>query len=265
MAGNMAMAAPDDAQRALAEQGYYVVQGVLRGAVLEQIREAIYRIARFDRESGWFQDYAFGNDRSANQRLWNLISRDPVFCQLVEHELALDFVKSLIGWPALLSSTSANLVVTDEDNTAIHADQCYMPEPWAAPHGVNIAWCVDDFVAANGATLVAPGSHRLNRSHRADEVLPEFVPVEAPAGSMIVMDGRLWHSTGRNRSGQPRAGIFNWYTLPIYMPQENWFLSANPALRQFGSEAMQTLLGFRPGIMGRVNGLDPASLSPASR
>ena len=74
---------------------------------------------------------------------------------------------------------------------------------------------------------------------------------------MIVIEGRTWHRTGRNLTDKPRAGIFNWYTLPIYLPQENWFLSLNPAIRQFGSENLLTLLGFRPQIVGRVNGLEP--------
>jgi ectoine hydroxylase-related dioxygenase (phytanoyl-CoA dioxygenase family) len=248
------------ARESLSTRGYCVIERALEPALRMRIQEAVYRIAEFERSVGWTSRYAFGNDATANQRIWNLLSRDPLFCQLVEHDLAIAFVTEVIGWPALLSSTSANIVVNDDENTAIHADQSYMPEPWGSAHGVNIAWTVDDFTSANGATRVAPGSHRLNRAHRPDEELPEFVPVEAPAGSMIVMDGRVWHTTGRNLSGRPRCGIFNWYTLPIYLPQENWYLSLNPAVRQFGSERLLTLLGFRPGLMGRVNGLQPTGL-----
>ncbi len=244
----------------LAEQGYCLIEGVLDGEQLAEIQDSLHRLARFDRESGWVRDYGFGNDATANQRIWNLISRDPIFARLVEHPTALDFVRGVIGWPALLSSTSANVVVADDDNIAVHADMAYMPEPWAKPHGVNIAWFIDDFTAENGATLARPGSHHLNRDWREADGLDGFIPVEGKAGTMLVMDGRLWHSTGRNRSGKPRAGIFNWYTLPIYLPQENWFLSLNPALRQFGSDELLTLLGFKPGLMGRVNGQQPGRL-----
>jgi ectoine hydroxylase-related dioxygenase (phytanoyl-CoA dioxygenase family) len=118
---------------------------------------------------------------------------------------------------------------------------------------VNIAWAIDAFTADNGATRVVPRSHLLNRRPQPGEEM-EFRPVEAPAGAMIVMDGRTWHRTGRNLTARPRAGIFNWYTLPIYLPQENWFLSLDPAIRQFGSETLQVLLGFRPDMLGRVNG-----------
>jgi len=84
-----------------------------------------------------------------------------------------------------------------------------------------------------------------------------LIPAEAPAGSAIVMEGRLWHTSGENRSqGRRRAGIFAVYTLPILLPQENHFLSLDPAVRQFGSETLQTLLGFRPQVLGRVNGME---------
>jgi len=81
-------------------------------------------------------------------------------------------------------------------------------------------------------------------------------PVIAPAGSLMVMDGRTYHTNGANTCGTSRAAIFAVYTLQWLMPQENWFLSINPSIRQFGSETLQTLFGFRPAIFGRVNGLD---------
>ena len=52
----------------------------------------------------------------------------------------------------------------------LHADQIFVPEPWAsAPQGLNVAWCLDDFTEANGATRFAPGSHERNRAPTAAE------------------------------------------------------------------------------------------------
>jgi ectoine hydroxylase-related dioxygenase (phytanoyl-CoA dioxygenase family) len=132
--------------------------------------------------------------------------------------------------------------------------------PWPAnPQGVNVAWCIDDFTEANGATRIVPGSHRLNRKPTADEAAKDSVALEAPAGSIIVMESRVWHETGNNRTeAQRRAGIFAWYTRPIYRQQENWFLSLNPAVRQFASDDMVVLLGYRTEGLGLVNGKSPA-------
>ncbi|HKC52079.1 MAG TPA: hypothetical protein VKF60_14890 [Myxococcota bacterium] len=63
---------------------------------------------------------------------------------------------------------------------------------------------------------------------------------------MVVMEGRLWHKTGWNRTPDERRGaIFACYTLPIYRTQENWFLSLDPTERLHASDTLPTLLGYK--------------------
>ena len=56
---------------------------------------------------------------------------------------------------------------------------------------------------------MVPGSHRLNRSAASmEEIMDETVAVEAPAGSLIVMESRVWHKTGANSTkDRKRAAI----------------------------------------------------------
>ncbi|HET6874670.1 MAG TPA: phytanoyl-CoA dioxygenase family protein [Acidimicrobiales bacterium] len=124
----------------------------------------------------------------------------------------------------------------------------------------NAAWCVDDFTAANGATCFVPGSHRQNRPPTADDLrAAPALPMEAPAGTLVVFDSRIWHRTGNNTTAdERRAGIFGWYTRPIYRTQENWFLSLDPAVRQFAGDDLLVLLGYRTTGLGLVNGASPA-------
>jgi ectoine hydroxylase-related dioxygenase (phytanoyl-CoA dioxygenase family) len=201
-------------------------------------------------------DYAHDE---TNQRVWNLLSRDPVFMDLAEHPSALTLVKSVFGWPALLGNISANITGPNGGEMVLHADQLFIPEPWPAePQGVNVAWCIDEFREDNGTTCFVPGSHRLHRNPKPEDVV-ETVPVEAPAGTMAVFESRVWHRTGFNQTkNERRAGIFGWYTRPIYRQQENWFLSLNPMIRQFASEEMLVLLGWKTTGLGLVNGASPA-------
>lgn len=247
-----------EAMRDLTEIGACIVTNALDPELLGEIRTALYRAAEADAKYGLKADYGYGGDDNINQRVWNLPSRDPAFCALAEHPIAMHFVRGLIGWPALLSSMSANITSGGGQSMILHADQGYMPRPWGGPHGVNVGWCIDDFTAANGATCFIPGSHHWNGEGQGqlDKYRDQLVPIEAPAGSALIMEGRLLHTNGINTNGVRRAGIFSWYTLPIYLPQENWFRSLNPAIVQTGSETLLTLLGYRPHILGRVNGLD---------
>lgn len=247
----------DEAYADLAQHGACVISDALEPALLAEIRTAVYRAAENDRKYKWGNTYQYGNDDGINQRIWNLPSRDPVFCHLAELPLVLEIVQNTLGWPALLSSMAANITGPGGSSMVIHADQGIIPEPWGwdRPMVLNIGFCIDDFTIENGATRVAFGSHHLDRNPRAGEPM-DLISVEVPAGSAVVLDGRTWHTSGENYSTARRAGIFSVYAMPIFMPQENWFLSLNPAVRQFGSETLQTLFGFRPQVMGRVNGME---------
>ena len=166
----------------VAEHGLAILPDVLAGAQLEAARSALYRAAAHDRARGREQKFAldYAGDET-NQRVWNLLSRDPVFADLAEHPTALAFVRASLGWPALLGNISANITGPGGGEMVLHADQIFVPEPWAPDaQGLNVCWCLDDFTEATGATRIVPGSHRLNRAPRPDEAQAETLAVEAP-------------------------------------------------------------------------------------
>jgi ectoine hydroxylase-related dioxygenase (phytanoyl-CoA dioxygenase family) len=251
----------DQALRDIRDHGLAIVPDVLAGDTLKRTREALYRAAESDRARGREQKFSldYGHDDS-NQRVWNVLSRDPLFEDLAEHRVALHFVRGVLGWPALLGNISANITGPGGGEMVLHADQIFVPEPWASePQGFNVAWCLDDFTEANGATRFVPGSHRLNRAPRPEEPDVATVPLEAPAGAVVAFESRVWHKTGNNRTpSERRAGVFSWYTKPIYRAQENWFLSLRPEIRQFASDDMLTLLGYKAEGLGLVYGASPA-------
>jgi ectoine hydroxylase-related dioxygenase (phytanoyl-CoA dioxygenase family) len=166
----------------------------------------------------------------------------------------------VLGWPALLGNISANITGPGGGEMVLHADQIFVPQPWPRKvQGINVCWCLDEFTEETGATRMVAGSHRLNRAPRPDEADAPTIAIEAPAGAVVVLDSRVWHKTGNNRSQRRRrAGVFAWYTRPIYRAQENWFLSLDPSARQFASDDMLVLLGWRTTGLGLVNGASPA-------
>ena len=248
----------DQAERDLAEHGICFVSDVLTAQQITDARDALYRAARHDeqrgvRQSGFGLDYGDGN-----HRVWNVLSRDPVFVELVEHPVALRLLRATLGWPALLGNLSANIATPGATGGVLHADQVFVPEPWSAePQGMNIAWCLDEFTAENGATRFVPESHRLNRGPTPEDD-DSSVPAIAPAGTMIAFESRVWHRTGENTtSDQNRAGLFAWYSRTIYRTQENWFLSLSPWVLENASDDLLTLLAYKSEGFGLVNGHSP--------
>ena len=120
----------DQAERDLAEHGICFVSGILSGEQLDEAHRALYRAARHDaergvRQSGFALDYGEGN-----HRVWNVLSRDPVFVDLVQHPAAMRMVRATIGWPALLGNLSANIATPGGAGGLLHADQIFVTEPW---------------------------------------------------------------------------------------------------------------------------------------
>jgi len=234
------------------EFGFTIYPDVLAGEELEYVREALFREAEWHRKAARHVPHPFDAQASTNVRVWNLVSKDPVFERMAVHPVALDYVRRVIGWPARLSTLSGNINYPGSKACMLHADQIWAPEPWApAPQGLNCGWCIDDFTAAKGSTRLVPGSHRYNRLPTPDDTDLPFVSVEAPAGSMIVFESRLWHQTGDFTASEGvRAAIFGFYQKPIYTPAENWFLQTKPEVLLRASDELLTVLGYRIPSLG---------------
>ena len=81
------------------------------------------------------------------------------------------------------------------------------------------------FSPTSGGTWVVPGSHRDHRNPRGEkDGIDQFKPianemqVEGRAGSVVMMDTRIWHSNAANLSREPRIAL-----VVRYAP---WWLSA---------------------------------------
>ena len=106
-----------------------------------------------------------------------------------------------------------------------HCDQStVMPEPWNELYALNAIWCLDDTDENNGATRYLPGRHRFQRFDEVpDDPKAAMLSFEAEAGSVILLDGRVWHSSGENRSDdRERALLFAFYTRSFLRLQNNW-------------------------------------------
>jgi len=118
-----------------------------------------------------------------------------------------------------------------------HTDHTFI---WTDPQScVGLWFAIQDATVDNGCMWTLPGGHRLpvkqhfRRAHpnegdgtgtRMDVLDPEpyptagLVPLEAEAGTVIVLDGRLPHLSGPNRSDRSRHA----YTLHAVDPSATW-------------------------------------------
>lgn len=244
----------DRARADLAETGLALLEGALTAEETRAARERLFAAAREDRERGRGYTYDQGE---ANQRVWVLLNRGPEFVDLVQRPFAIELVEHLLGRPLLLSNFSANITGPGGGPGPLHADQLYLPLPWPPyPVAANAAWLLTDFTARNGATLVAPGSHQWERAPAPGEPCEQLRPLEAPAGTAVLLDGRTWHRTGPNGSpDEHRVGLFAYYVRPYLRTQEVWHVSLDPEVRAAATPLLRELIGEQQFVtLGGVNG-----------
>jgi ectoine hydroxylase-related dioxygenase (phytanoyl-CoA dioxygenase family) len=116
----------------------------------------------------------------------------------------------------------------------------------APPAVGNVMWAVTDFTRHNGGTRIVPGSHLTGVN--PDPTVPHRVTtiaLEVRAGQAVVFDGRLWHSTGANRTQEPRYGILTTYCGPQFRQMENYPLMVREQVLERASARLRAILGFK--------------------
>ena len=207
------------------EQGWQIIADVLSPAQAREATDRLWAAAAESRRRGVDTHMPVLDPNAHNVRVFNLLDIDPLFRDLIRHPVALERVRSLLGDTFLISNFTANIARPGARSMPLHSDQALVvPEPWAHPWAMNIIWCLTDTTFENGATLYLPGSHRAaERSQLPPDPLAKLKPFEAPAGSIVAMEGRLWHTSGANiTADQDRALLFGYYSAAFLRPQVNW-------------------------------------------
>jgi phytanoyl-CoA hydroxylase len=200
----------------------------------------------------FFEEEAFGPDGELTQSKELSINK-------IGHAMHdLDEVFERFTYTPQLAEVAADVGLTDAlalqsmyifkqpsigGEVACHQDATFL---YTEPISVNGFWfALEDATLENGCLWVAPGGHRTGLRQvfkRVDamtdddgtvfEVLDEtplptppddLVPLEAEAGTMVILDGRLPHWSDANRSGSSRhAYTLHCISAAAEYPEWNW-------------------------------------------
>ena len=146
-----------------------------------------------------------------------------------------------------------NLCYGDQDDDGYHtgppaptADPPPGDGPSSPPMVCNMMWMANDFTAENGATRVVPRSHL--SGCQPDPARTDYgeIPIEAPAGSVLVWEGRTWHAAGLNVSDHPRYGVVTYFCAPIIRSLGNLTYGMRSETRDAMGPDLLKLAGFTP-------------------
>ncbi|MDC0995511.1 phytanoyl-CoA dioxygenase family protein [Pseudomonadales bacterium] len=232
------------------EWGYCLVEDGLSVEQNQLVYQRVMDQAEAERELG----IAYLSE--AQQHVWSLVNKGDVFSRCMTHDTdaiqAGLLIEQLLdemlgsGWHHL--SFIANISFPGCHPQGMHQDQGLVGayKFLDAPVLVNTVYVLQDVDEVNGGTLVIPGSHRRYiEGNGTFGKLPPPINLEAPAGTVMLMDGRVLHGGAVNRSDDLRYIITNSVVRPFIRQQESFHLTIRPEILANASEKFLWRCGFQ--------------------
>jgi hypothetical protein len=214
---------PSAARSQFLTDGCCCIENVIPADRVDEIRA---EVARDVWANSWLErptGYVLGFLR-VNQSLAPYLASEPV----------LGLVRSFFGPHIRISMLTRTVNAPGISRGALHADWPYnqtgaahipAPYPDCVLHIVTF-WMLSDFTSEGVGTIVVPGSHKRDDHPRAGGAVGPSQPypgerqLKGRAGSVAVMDARLWHALAPNPTDRERVAV-----LVRYAP---WWLTTAP-------------------------------------
>jgi phytanoyl-CoA hydroxylase len=223
--------------------GYLVLAEALRSDEVRALREEAVRICRGERGAvDGVQPPAAGEPDQLVVRRYLCIhfphKLSALLRRTVAHPVVVDALTQVIG-PDVKAMQSMLFIKSEgKPGQAWHQDELFIP---TRDRSLTAAWiALDDATVENGCLWVLPGSHRPGVLYPdRDQHDPRFdceveaydfpyrdqdaVPVEVPAGSVVIFNGYLLHRSLPNtgRHGLRRALVNHYMSAQSLLP---WFV-----------------------------------------
>jgi hypothetical protein len=240
--------------------GFCLIRDGLSAEQTRRLRRRVAEQAEAERRLG------IAHLSPAQQHVWALVNKGDEFIgcfemnpQAIQSGPLVEQLHDDVlgpGWSHL--SFIANISFPGCHPQGLHQDQGFLGTmlPPEAPVLVNTIYILQDVNEVNGGTLLIPGSHRRNGTDgEYYGVLPPCINLEAPAGTVLLMEGRVLHGGAVNRSERLRYIITNSVVKNWIRQQENFALTISPeALAKLSDKSLMRC-GFQStGTRGMVEG-----------
>jgi len=246
----------DFAEKDLRTVGFHIVENVITAEEADQAREATLALAETEIKNG--KGSIYGEDKI--RRVWALVSKDAIFCQLIQHPTVIAIWKRFLGEDVIASTFTANIVGPGAPAGGWHIDYPYWAMSPPFPEGSltgQTVWMLDDFTPDNGPTACIPKSHKILRPPTPGEAEKHQMAVAtAPKGSILFTNGAIWHQCLPNTTNQSRVGLLGMYNRSVIYPQEDMPRQLTDHQLEGQNDMLKQLLGRKMQFRDPDNGIN---------
>ena len=229
----------------LNQHGFLLLERLIPPDTTAQLRERALTLATTEQETGKSHTY-LTNDSA--QRVWNLVDKGEIFEEAIQQPKMLAAMAYLLGADCTLSSFTVNVLYPGAPDAGLHIDYPLSALPTPRPNFplvANSVWFLDDFTLENGATSCVPGSHkRLEALPEPGVEYADELQICGPRGSVLIVNGAIWHGSSENRTSAPRVGLLGFFCRSILKPQQAHLQLVSDAVISRATPTLKRLLGF---------------------
>jgi len=251
----------------LETEGYTTIRGVLSEDTISRAKAAILSRAQEFAGHKIDLDTATMEDFEGMTYLPYLLYDDEVFEDILMEEKPLALVTYLLGGSCLLSSIGCHFKGPGGQPLALHSDNGNgMPAPFSPVSMVaNVNYALTPYTKEAGALAMVPGSHRLARQPRPEELIlsgdktnPNAVPMELDPGDVVVWHGNTWHGSFAREIPGIRMNLAVYFNRQHIQTQEQHKGVTPPEVlsRHANDERFKILLGAKQPYGWQKSGPD---------
>ncbi|MGC1301123.1 MAG: phytanoyl-CoA dioxygenase family protein [Caulobacteraceae bacterium] len=274
----------EQCKRDLANWGYCFLADVITDDERKRLLERLDEQAALEREQGvaWLGNGGRGGQTWVGhpkadaplppwQTVRTLLNKGRPFIDMVQNAKLAELNDFMFrGNPWYLASSNGTIIRKGAVPMVTHVDQQHIPFETPMPVISNTMVCLSEFTEANGATRVRPGSHLGPPPNMVldetimDRVNPEpieQISAEAPPGTAIMFEGRLWHSSGASTADTARYSVTCAYSQAFLRQHDNYTAGLQDRVYHSLSRKERELLGFKALPFGRIDPRFPGDRS----
>jgi hypothetical protein len=229
--------------------GGAIVDGFVAAPLLQQIQREVEPLVREHHDGPALSDDFWTQFHGAStKRITGLAGRCPGWVELLCDSRYRAMGDHYLGAGGYYLNTAQLICIgPDETPQMLHRDELNWPDACRPDRETTITaiFALTDFTEANGATVIAPGSHRWPGE------MPEVAPDQCcqatmSAGAALLYSGKVIHGGGRNTTDDRlRIGLHAGFVRGWLRAEENHQLTTTLDQARKLPEHAQRMLGFR--------------------
>lgn len=176
--------------------------------------------------------------------LHDLICKHLDIIKLLEDEHLDKLIAQLLGEYWIMYAFTGSSCPPESTNYGgrIHVDCPRLIQNYDT--NIGVMWVLDDFTHDNGATKILPASHHSEIIPNQDFFDKNSLKLVCPAGSLVIMNARVVHSTGFNNTDQWRHALTMNTCRPFMKQRMDWVRFVPENITKHLNQRAKRILGY---------------------